>query len=776
MTFGAAIFLLGALAAVIPLILHLINRQQAKLLPFPTLRFLRISVEKTRRRRRLQDLLLMLLRMAVLVLIAVGLAKPTLTSLAALMAGEARSAVAIILDNSASMGTVDEGRPRWETAVRATEQILDHLYAGDEVALFVTSGPQFPEAGKLDRTQEKVRQLLAQVQLTYEGADLSAAIDHARRLLLESDAPNRYLFVVSDFQRVCFPGLAQSPEESSPASATSPSGQSPVSESASVSPSASESKSVAGEEPKPFSEAEIRALKRIPLVMVDCYRNPRPNVGIVDVEATAPVPVARVPVYTSAKLLNGSPVPQQRAVTLLANGVKLFEGSAVSLPPGEVSPYRFQFSFPEGGVQRCEVRLVGEDGLAADDRWFFAMEINLGIPVAIVVSQIHEIPFLDDSFYLENALLAAGAGIQVNKLLATQLAGEPLDRYKVIFCVNVPAFSGEALSRLRRFVESGGALVWICGPDVDPTTYNEMYEQTQGSVLPARLVQVRDPRQAGNQESFRVTWIDTEHPVLRLLSEPPSLYQSVLVYRHVQLSTEQLEGGRVLARLDDGEPILVEKRSGRGTVIFWGSSAHIGWTNFPLRPIFLPLVARLTYELAGAEQRRHQVLAGRPLILSFEDQIPPRVAEVLPPSGAIIRKELRPDGNIPLREFRYTETYEPGFYQVRLLEGGSPRTITFAVNYHPEESTAEKVDRSQIEAFYRPSPVIWADNPDDLSSTFKYLREGRSLWELFLFAVLVGLVFETFLANVFTPKQERPSVVQLPAWRARRLPQVVVQR
>jgi len=774
MTFGAAIFLLGALAAVIPLILHLINRQQAKLLPFPTLRFLRISVEKTRRRRRLEDLLLMLLRMAVLVFIAVALAKPTLTSLAALMAGDARSAVAIVLDNSASMGTIDEGRPRWETALRAAEQILDQLRAGDEIALFPTSGPQFPEAGKFDRTQAKVRQLLAQIQLSYEGADLTAQIDSARRLLLESDAPNRYLFVISDFQRVGFPAVGESPEDSSREDSRPFGDRSPGQESGANSSPAAQGAFPTPEAARPFSDAELRSLRKVPLVMVDCHRNPRPNVGIVGGEATAPVPVARVPVYTTANLLNGSPVAQQRAVILLANGVKLFEGSAVSLPAGEITPYRFQFNFPEGGIQRCEVRLVGEDGLSADDRWFFAMEINIGIPVAIVVSQIREIPFLDDSFYLENALLAAGAGIQVNKLTATQLAGEPLDRYKVIFCVNVPGFSGEALSRLQRFVESGGALVWLCGPDVDPTAYNDIFEQTQGSILPSRLVQVRDPRQVGNQDSFRVTWIDTEHPVLRLLSEPPSLYQSVLVYRHVQLATGQPEGGRALARLDDGEPILVEKRSGRGTVIFWGSSAHVGWTNFPLRPIFLPLMARLTYQLAGTEQRRYQLLAGRPLIVSFEDQIPPRVAEVLPPSGALIRKELRAEGDTRVREFRYTETYEPGFYQVRLLEGGSPRTITFAVNVHPEETTPEKIERSRLEAFYRPSPVIWAGNPEDLSATFQYLREGRSLWEFFLFAVLLGLVFETFLANFLTPKQERPTAVLLPPWRARRLPQALV--
>ena len=62
MTFLAPLFLAATLAAVIPVVLHLINRQRAKDLPFPTLRFLRIAVQKTRRRRRIQDLFLLLLR------------------------------------------------------------------------------------------------------------------------------------------------------------------------------------------------------------------------------------------------------------------------------------------------------------------------------------------------------------------------------------------------------------------------------------------------------------------------------------------------------------------------------------------------------------------------------------------------------------------------------------------------------------------------------------------------------------------------------------------
>ena len=79
MTFAAPLFLIATLAAGIPVVLHMINRQKAKDLPFSTLRFLKLSVEKTARRRRLRDLLLLLFRMAVVALLAIGLSEPLLT-------------------------------------------------------------------------------------------------------------------------------------------------------------------------------------------------------------------------------------------------------------------------------------------------------------------------------------------------------------------------------------------------------------------------------------------------------------------------------------------------------------------------------------------------------------------------------------------------------------------------------------------------------------------------------------------------------------------------
>ena len=69
----------------------------------------------------------------------------------------------------------------------------------------------------------------------------------------------------------------------------------------------------------------------------------------------------------------------------------------------------------------------------------------------------------------------------------------------------------------------------------------------------------------------------------------------------------------MLARLEDGQPLLVERPVGAGSVLLLGTALHVDWTNLPLKPLFLPLLTRLTFHLAGADAERTMGLAGAPV-------------------------------------------------------------------------------------------------------------------------------------------------------------------
>jgi hypothetical protein len=207
----------------------------------------------------------------------------------------------------------------------------------------------------------------------------------------------------------------------------------------------------------------------------------------------------------------------------------------------------------------------------------------------------------------------------------------------------------------------------------------------------------------------------------------------------------------VLARLDDGEALLVQRKVERGQVLMLGTGAVVGWSNLPLRPIFLPLLTRLVFHLAGAEQNRSQAIAGEPIELALDNEPRPVGIEVLRPTGETIRLESQAEKGHAGQVFRYGDTHDIGIYTLRLLGAARPRQMAVAVNPDPEEADPTTLARDELEQILSPSPVVFAEDPDDLSGTFALLREGRSLWGPLLWAVLALLVFETFISNRLGP-------------------------
>ena len=111
--------LIGLAAAGIPVLVHLVFQRKAKLMRFPSIVFLRQLDKEVVRRRRLEQILVMLLRIAVLALFTLFIAKPFLSS--RLFASGASKAVVIVFDDSYSMHVV-EGKPLHD---KAKERVLD---------------------------------------------------------------------------------------------------------------------------------------------------------------------------------------------------------------------------------------------------------------------------------------------------------------------------------------------------------------------------------------------------------------------------------------------------------------------------------------------------------------------------------------------------------------------------------------------------------------------------------------------------------------------------
>jgi hypothetical protein len=131
--FLSPLFLLGALSVAVPVVLHLFRRRNDPVVPFSALRFLQAAPIEQARRRRLQDLLLLALRAAALLLLALGFARPYLQTPADASGVGVR---VFVVDTSASMGDAT----RFARARALAEEAIAAAPADELVAIMRVAG------------------------------------------------------------------------------------------------------------------------------------------------------------------------------------------------------------------------------------------------------------------------------------------------------------------------------------------------------------------------------------------------------------------------------------------------------------------------------------------------------------------------------------------------------------------------------------------------------------------------------------------------------------
>ena len=124
MSFLFPAFLIGGLAAAVPIVLHLLRRERLPRVPFSDIRFLQAAHVEQTRRRRLRELLLLALRVAALLLLAVAFARPFLGDTAA----PDRPATVVLVDTSFSLSAPGQrARVRAQALEAIATAPVDHL-------------------------------------------------------------------------------------------------------------------------------------------------------------------------------------------------------------------------------------------------------------------------------------------------------------------------------------------------------------------------------------------------------------------------------------------------------------------------------------------------------------------------------------------------------------------------------------------------------------------------------------------------------------------------
>jgi hypothetical protein len=681
------LYLLAALAALVPLIIHLLHRQRARVEAFPSLEFLRKMMRTRTRRFRLKQILLLVIRTLLLLAVAVALARPTITGGRAAK-GHLPTTAVVILDDSFSMGRETGDGSLFEVAVAKADEVLRQMDRNDEVYLLTGSAPSKNLSRDwATRDAERARDMLGRLACTNLATDLVSPLEEALTLLARSTNPNREIYIVSDMQKAGWEGLDRLGGDGGSAGA-------------------------AGER-----AADGLAGDRQPsgkLLAIDIGEEDA-NACVADVGFR--IPSGSDDIEAEVAFRQFGPADGEGRVAEVYLRGDLLARMVFTPGEGQVAPKTFRLP-PSIGFSWGEVALA-EDNLGVDDRRYFAL-----------ASRQRTVGLVGDTYYIARALSPEGGGsFTPVDLEEGALSRESLSRLDVLVMSNVARLAPLEAGAVADFLAGGGSLLVFLGNRVDVGDYNRNMFPRLG--LPAELLGT-----ASGGGYFTIDRVDRSHGVFARFKADTSPFGDARFYTFMKLKPS---GGRTLAYFSDGSPALVEMSD---RAMAFAASADVSWDDMVLTPQFLPILHEaLIYLTSGARLGEGHRVGDEITVRTGE-----RVGEAYleGPSGST---RLFPEAVGGGMGYRIEPLGEPGIY---FLQNDKDTFSVFAVNVDVGESDLAKADVADVASRLKNLDVKRATGADDIGESVSLLRRGRDLARAFLWAGLVLLVLETLLASTFS--------------------------
>src|SRR5579863_3054998 len=328
----------------------------------------------------------------------------------------------------------------------------------------------------------------------------------------------------------------------------------------------------------------------------------------------------------------------RKRIALLLNGRELGSRS-VDIPAGGRATVEFLGLEAPYGMNRGEVRMDSDDAFPADDHYYFSAERSDPRPVLFVHAREGR-----DLLYYRTALEASrDAAFTLDAATPEQAADLSLSRFAFVVLSDVGDIPQAFDQALRGYVRAGGSLLVALGRST-----------AARKRLPGLDGAIRDTQYASRDgERFEtVTGLDPAHPATRQAGN----WAGVKVYRAVRVEPGAF---KVLARLSDGTPLLMEQQMGDGRVLVFSSTLDNVSNDLPVHSGFVPFVDESAHYLARLDDRSANFTVGAYLELRNAREPSGAAIEVLNPRGAraFTLAESARAQNIQLTE--------QGFYEVR---------------------------------------------------------------------------------------------------------------
>jgi len=675
MSFLNPFLLFGSLALAIPVLIHLVRREKSEIVPFSSLMFLLKVPKRSIRQQKIKNLLLMALRLLILALLVGAFARPYLTQ-PAKPAGNATAnrGVVLMLDNSYSMRYGNN----FDRLKTEAQKRIDSMRASDRMSIIAFN----ENATLLSRPTSDKNALKAMVDTlepSFSGTRYYEAFTLADRALSEFGGDQKQLVLISDFQRN---GWNRSSRES-----------------------------IIGTDVK--TEAVNLAVQNpnnvgIDSVSVDRTSFTRTYTGRV---------IARIHNYRK-----DIPVDVQVSVALNDKemGRKTLTVSANSSALAEFTGFDLQLGFSKG-----RVHIDSNDPLKVDDDFLFALERREKLKLLIV-----DAGKAKQSLYLRQAYTSSpDLPFEVSVLPASALTPEEVSNHEVVVINDVPRLPDKVRDRLDELRKTGQGQLIILGENADAGWWTN-YAKFPVKAGP-RIFVAKDR----GRPAVALTTYDRNHSIFKPFEKSTRVVLNSAQF-FAYMSVEAKPGAVVLAKYEDGSPVIVESSKEDHGMLVFNSTIDSKWNDLPLKPSFLPLFHEMVRYLSRYNESRswYALDEAIPVVAGLESV----AAAVIDPKGG--RQAL---GQLTAGQVKFFTPTIPGFHEFRVgpdtrLVAVNPPSSEGNLDTMPPEDLLASVQRTQGES--QQTGFLGAEEKAE------YARRQTIWWYLLFIALLAG-ISEIYIAN-----------------------------
>ena len=767
MAFLNPLFLLGLLATGIPLVIHLWNRRRVVTIDFSSLIFITAAHRENARRFQLRQFLILLLRMAIIALIALALARPFLTLGLPVASVRAKTDVVIVLDNSYSMAYQDINGVRINKAKTLAADIIDTLRHGDRASLILMSDIPKPVFRQLTPDIESVIAAINDTETSYRTTNVQPSLELAHEILTESEQLNKEIYLISDFAQNGWKNWNRLPNRSGARISLIP-----VAE----------------------GEAHNISIKEI-----------RPSNQLIGVD---------LPFQLNVTTMNHSVAPlDQNILTLFIEGEKQ-KTMSFSVAPNESLNTTLTYNFSTPGTHIGYFTLT-DDRLNIDNQRYFALKALGEVRVLCVGEQTEYLTLAlnprthsgpssvvrrqkeslvetgekdsnrhNDQLIADSRLLTANVMILPTQCTPDEFVTFPLEDYDVIVLADVLTISHQMRAQLQEFTRHGKSIIAFVSTRSDVASYNE----PDNVWLPARLGSPLTWTPPQQVQAYEET-----HPIFDIFpSDGFSMQYAPQFYNGVAL--QPLSESNVIARFGDDTPFLVERSQGASTVLLYNcglmtvsrqrsaisdqqesvpspenllTDSHYA-NDLLVNPYFLPMLQQSVLYTTIASN--HLLTWGGHIGETYTAHYPRsgggkasiRLMTVSDQQEGIGSPEtslLRTDGFrrfptavLPIAEdgtLRFQGTERPGIYQVEVRTQDRVQRDFFAVNVDTTEADLTEIPLAQAAAQIGAQTTADPETEGTAvaADTYNMKRHGREIWGELLVLGVCLMLLESFLSN-----------------------------